>query len=144
MSDSVNHPDHYQTEAGMEAIDVIEAFFPDNYHLGNAFKYLARAGKKSEDPVEDLEKAIWYIERFRDTQIRYVITPKGIAVAELEKAGHDVPDAETIAYEDTGGDYWYLDTDGRWRTNLDHKTHGVGTDMVIAWLDIYKTRIVAV
>ena len=58
----VDHPDHYQTSAGLEAIDVIEAFFHDNFHLGNAFKYLARAGKKG-DYVEDLRKAAWYLQR---------------------------------------------------------------------------------
>ena len=58
----VNHPGHYQTSAGLEAIDVIEAFFYDNFHLGNAFKYLARAGKKG-DYVEDLRKSIWYLQR---------------------------------------------------------------------------------
>jgi len=62
MSSRVDHPDHYQTESGIEAIEVIEAFFPDSFHLGNAFKYLARAGKKG-DYVEDLRKSIWYINR---------------------------------------------------------------------------------
>ena len=58
----VEHPDHYQTSAGLEAIDVIEAFFHDSFHLWNAFKYIARAGKKG-DYVEDLRKSIWYINR---------------------------------------------------------------------------------
>lgn len=62
MSDPVSHPQHYMTDSGLEAIDVIEAFFPNDYHLGNAFKYLARAGKK-DDEVQDLEKAVWYINR---------------------------------------------------------------------------------
>lgn len=62
MTDMVNHPPHYQTESGLEAIDVIESFFANDYHLGNAFKYLARAGKKS-DAREDIEKAIWYLNR---------------------------------------------------------------------------------
>ena len=61
---NVNHPSHYQTESGLEAIDVIEAFFHDNFHLGNAVKYLLRAGKKG-DTVEDLDKAVWYIERYK-------------------------------------------------------------------------------
>lgn len=60
--DMVNHPPHYQTESGLEAIEVIEAFFADNYCLGTTFKYLARAGKKG-DVVEDLEKARWYLTR---------------------------------------------------------------------------------
>ena len=58
----VEHPDHYQTESGIEAIEVIEAFFPDSFHLGNVFKYIARAGKKS-NRLEDLQKAAWYLQR---------------------------------------------------------------------------------
>ena len=58
----VDHPEHYQTSTGLEAIDVIEAFFHDSFHLGNAFKYIARAGKKG-DYVEDLQKAAWYLQR---------------------------------------------------------------------------------
>ena len=46
--DMVNHPPHYQTESGLEAIEVIEAFFSENYLLGTTFKYLARAGKKDD------------------------------------------------------------------------------------------------
>ena len=58
----VEHPDHYQTSTGLEAIDVIEAFFHTNSHLSNVFKYISRAGKKG-DYVEDLEKAAWYLQR---------------------------------------------------------------------------------
>jgi hypothetical protein len=53
-------PSHYKA-GGMEAIDVIEAFGLD-YHLGNATKYILRAGKKG-DRIEDLRKAVWYLER---------------------------------------------------------------------------------
>ena len=62
MTSKVDHPDHYQTESGIEAIEVIEAFFPDSFHLGNVFKYLARAGRKG-DRLEDLQKAAWYLWR---------------------------------------------------------------------------------
>lgn len=60
--DKVNHPSHY-TDGEIEVIDYIEdkGF---GYHLGNAIKYISRAGKK--DPAkyaEDLEKAKWYIDR---------------------------------------------------------------------------------
>ena len=61
MVDMVNEPPHYKS-GGMEAIDVIDSFFHDNFHLASAFKYLARAGKKG-DYVEDLRKSIWYINR---------------------------------------------------------------------------------
>ncbi|WP_070487347.1 DUF3310 domain-containing protein [Corynebacterium sp. HMSC08A12] len=60
--DSVNHPSHYQSDSGLEAIDVIEAFFMRNYFLGNVFKYIARAGKKG-NRLEDLKKAEWYLHR---------------------------------------------------------------------------------
>ena len=63
MKDVVNHPDHY-TDGGIETIDFIEAKkLP--YHLGNAVKYISRAGKKdTEKTVEDLQKAVWYINRY--------------------------------------------------------------------------------
>jgi hypothetical protein len=63
MEDIVNRPSHY-TDGGIETIDFIEAKkLP--YHLGNAVKYISRAGKKDKGKtVEDLQKAVWYIERY--------------------------------------------------------------------------------
>jgi hypothetical protein len=61
--DHINHPDHY-TVGGIEVIDVIEAKGL-GYHLGNALKYLLRAGIKDPDKwQEDLEKCKWYIDRY--------------------------------------------------------------------------------
>ena len=58
----VNHPPYYQGK--IEVIDFIEDR-QLGFHLGNAIKYIARSGRKSPDTeVEDLEKAIWYIERY--------------------------------------------------------------------------------
>lgn len=60
-SSNVDHPDHYMKNSGFEVIDVIDAWKLD-FDLGNAIKYIARAGKKDhEKTVEDLEKAAWYI-----------------------------------------------------------------------------------
>jgi hypothetical protein len=60
----VNHPNHYGGKNNLyEAIKVIEAWDLD-FHLGNTVKYISRAGKK--DPtkeLEDLTKAMWYLER---------------------------------------------------------------------------------
>lgn len=56
----VSHPPHYKAN-GIEAIDVIEAFGL-GFHLGNAVKYILRAGRKG-DAVEDLKKARWYLDR---------------------------------------------------------------------------------
>ena len=79
----VDHPDHYQTSTGLEAIDVIEAFFHDSFHLGNTFKYLARAGKKG-DYVEDLQKAAWYLQREID---RHASADERLDRAAKEMAG---------------------------------------------------------
>ena len=63
--DPVNHPAHYTGAGGLEAIDVIEAFgLGATYHLGNAVKYLLRAGRK-DDAATDLRKADWYFRRWR-------------------------------------------------------------------------------
>lgn len=56
----VNSPDHYKSN-GMEAIDVIEGFGL-GFNLGNATKYILRCGKK-DDAIQELKKAIWYLER---------------------------------------------------------------------------------
>lgn len=62
LSDPVNRPIHYR-HGKIEVIEFIEDQ-KFSYHRGNAVKYICRAGKK--DPlkeVEDLQKAIWYLER---------------------------------------------------------------------------------
>lgn len=63
-SNPVNHPPHYGgADNPYEAIKVIEAW-ELNFCLGNAVKYISRAGKKdSSKTAEDLEKAIWYLNR---------------------------------------------------------------------------------
>ncbi len=59
-SETVNHPKHYnESPSGVECITVVEHM---TFNIGNAVKYLWRAGLKS-DLIEDLKKAAWYIER---------------------------------------------------------------------------------
>lgn len=57
----VNHPNHYNNNpSGIECIDVIRHM---NFNVGNAIKYLWRAGVKNDKThIEDLEKASWYIQ----------------------------------------------------------------------------------
>lgn len=67
-SDPVNHPNHYNQYQGFEVIEVCEqlrsADGSGNFNRGNAFKYLARAGwKNPSKEVEDLEKAVFYLNR---------------------------------------------------------------------------------
>jgi len=60
VKDNIN-PGHYKSHpSGVECISITEHM---NFCLGNAIKYVWRAGLKSESPIEDLEKAKWYIER---------------------------------------------------------------------------------
>jgi hypothetical protein len=60
MNDPVNHPKHYTSHpSGVECIEITEHL---NFCIGNAIKYLWRAGLKGEQ-VEDLRKARWYIDR---------------------------------------------------------------------------------
>ena len=61
--EEIDHPAHYNV-GNIEVIDAIEDWGL-GFHLGNAVKHIARAGRK--DPAkteEDLRKAVWYIERF--------------------------------------------------------------------------------
>ena len=65
--DMVNHPPHYQSENGIEVIDVIEAFTADlkggeATNTGNVIKYILRWPHK-KNPLEDLKKARWYLDR---------------------------------------------------------------------------------
>lgn len=66
-ADSVNHPAHYNSHPiGIECIEIARHY---NFNIWNTIKYLWRAGLKSEEgmedadkQVEDLSKAIWYIQ----------------------------------------------------------------------------------
>ena len=58
--EKVDHPTYYQGKK-YEAIDIIEDYNLD-FHLGNAIKYILRAGKK-DDKLKDLNKAMWYLKR---------------------------------------------------------------------------------
>lgn len=60
----VSHPNHYQSETGLEVIDVIEAFTFDLKGIeatdtGNILKYICRW--KNKNGLQDLEKAQWYL-----------------------------------------------------------------------------------
>ena len=60
-ADVINHPRHYKSPNGLEAIDVIEGFGL-GFHLGNVIKYVLRAGRK-DATAQDLKKARWYLNR---------------------------------------------------------------------------------
>jgi hypothetical protein len=62
--DAVNHPSHYTSHpSGVECIQITEHH---NFCVGNAMKYMWRAGLKgdtSAQQLEDLKKARWYLTR---------------------------------------------------------------------------------
>lgn len=66
VNDNVNHPKHYTNHpSGIECIEITRHYC---FSIGNAIKYLWRAGLKTEEgmtnkqkEIEDLKKAIWYI-----------------------------------------------------------------------------------
>jgi hypothetical protein len=66
----------YYVRGGIEAIDVVDAWGL-GFELGNVVKYLARAGHKHPDRLEDLKKARWYLDR----EIARSVDP----VAEVER-----------------------------------------------------------
>lgn len=61
--DMVDHPSHYN-QGKIEVIDAIEDWGL-GFHLGSAIKYIARSKHKGKEK-EDLQKAMWYIQRFID------------------------------------------------------------------------------
>ena len=71
--EKVNHPKHYGGDAPYEAVKVIDAWGVGGrtptagFALGNALKYIARAGLKT-DYLEDLRKAKWYLQHEIDKE----------------------------------------------------------------------------
>lgn len=79
MAEEVDHPLHYGgAENPYETIKVIEAWGLDrDFALGNAVKYISRAGKKDTGAfLADLEKAAWYLAR-KIRNVRSTMEPRG-------------------------------------------------------------------
>lgn len=70
--DEVNHPSHYTSDpSGIECIQITRH---RNFNIGNAIKYLWRAGlKDGNSDIQDLQKAVWYIQ----DEIERLQTQKG-------------------------------------------------------------------
>lgn len=108
-NDPVNHPGHY-TDGKFEVIDFIEDYdLNDDFYMANAVKYICRAGKK--DPSkrkEDLEKALWYLQRsalYKDREER-------IDVYDFVKDKHLSPNlSEAIVRIAINGNLMFKDTE---------------------------------
>lgn len=81
MANDVDHPKHYNSHpSGVECVDIAEQY---NFNVGNAIKYLWRAGLKTLGQVDserhgtedaalvDLRKAAWYINREIERRSRH-------------------------------------------------------------------------
>lgn len=59
--DNVNNPKHYNSHpSGVKCIEIVEWM---SFNLGTAMTYIWRCNDKYDDPIEDLQKAIWYLNR---------------------------------------------------------------------------------
>lgn len=95
MNDPINHPSHYTSSeakctmcgAGIECIQVTEHM---GFNLGNAVKYAWRCDLKS-DAIQDLRKAIWYINR-EIIRREHIIATNTIIADELRAIGKDCPE----------------------------------------------------
>ena len=84
--DSSVNPKHYKitlkNELGQtfecQAVDIIEALYPDDAHMGHAMTYILRAGKKSSSSyIEDIAKCAWWCVRAVNFRGGFRDIPKG-------------------------------------------------------------------
>lgn len=106
MNDNITHPKHYTSHpSGIECIEITRHY---NFNIGNAIKYLWRAGIKQEQgktdkekEIEDLQKAVWYIQD-------YINTLQSDEDSSNQNKGHYVGlDRENDSKEDRQP-FWYL------------------------------------
>ena len=107
--EQVNHPKHYNLHpAGIECIDIIRHYTCD---IANAIKYLWRAGLKpemgkedAEKEIEDLKKALWYIEDYRvkipQLLLSHFKSRERMEQIIIEVTGHRKDEIAYCGYED--------------------------------------------
>ena len=105
----VNHPQHYNSHPnGIECIDIIRHYVCD---IANAIKYLWRAGLKvemgmndAEKEIEDLKKALWYIEDYRvkipQLLLSHFKSRARMQQIVIEVTGHAIDEIAYCGYED--------------------------------------------
>jgi len=82
--ETVNHPPHYKAHpSGVECIEITEHM---NFNLGNAMKYIWRADEKGS-AIEDLKKAVWYVEREMKKRQYILDLPPGYVVDHSQLKG---------------------------------------------------------
>ena len=99
MADNVNHPKHYTSHpSGVECIEITEHY---GFCVGNAIKYLWRAGLKKDGTlddidkeIEDVKKAAWYVQRHLENLQK---KKKQIAEEELNRKFDEAATVQVVA-----------------------------------------------
>ena len=118
----VDKPLHYQTVSGMQPIDVIEAF-ELGFNLGNAIKYILRAGKK-DHRTTDLSKALWYIQRELGEEVKSEALPyyregRKFVITKSNSPHSGDAVGKTLTYQTIDGEAKLVDEDGlEWGVNV--------------------------
>ena len=90
MTDPIHHPRHYTAhKSGVECIQLTECL---GFNVGNAVKYVWRADEKGR-PIEDLRKALWYLERELSRPVVSGLLP-GVDPVTFERIQYEVVRAE--------------------------------------------------
>ena len=105
-TEQIDHPTHYNSHpSGVESIDVVEHF---SFNVGNAIKYLWRAGLKvqpedltDEALIRDLEKALWYMKREveRNKKEQGISKPRKIVMKDGEAVFEDTISTPNEAHD---------------------------------------------
>ena len=150
MTDNINHPRYYAEgwSNNAEVIDITENL---NFNLGNVVKYVARAGRKTDDPVEDLLKAQFYLdrelERINTTQVTVYETSDAFInrLIEMEKEprvwqllDHIPPD--TIVVDKDGDRYRRVNGTAKFEIACLENEHGQYYEWQPAWPFIYRDQ----
>lgn len=95
----IDSPSHYAEGRRYETIDVIEDWNL-GFRIGNAVKYLSRAGRKDPSKtVEDLKKAVWYINR-EIKALEGARSPYSVSYPDvLQDAAHEAANGSELLYE---------------------------------------------
>ena len=150
MTDNINHPRYYAEgwSNNAEVIDITENL---NFNLGNVVKYVARAGRKTDDPVEDLLKAQFYLDREIERLKPAVWTidalaelrdklwsNRGTCVREWQLLDH-VP-ADTIVVDKDGDRYRRIKGTSKFEISCLENEHGQYYEWQLAWPFIYRDQ----
>lgn len=134
----VSHPDHYQSESGLEVIDVIKAFTSDLKGIeatdtGNIIKYACRWKRKNG--IQDLEKIIWYAQHLID---HLKATTKDKSIFETRKEAEEfLTECDNVLNE-----YGYLSV-ADVKILMGDNTNVIG-DSYIGWTDLTDAKVVKI